>query len=418
MAGIEINPIITSTSDSPEEIQRALEAAGLEVVPSEQAENGEQTPAPDASAAAPATATPSASPASGAPSAQPEGGSGSDPETEQEIQDLRAELTELEQNRHKPRRSRDRKVERLVADNRKLAEEKARLEGRLAELERGRTPQTSASDPAAPAAEPEPAAPAAAAELKRPVMPKLADFGYDTEAWGEAMAKYGEDLDTYNEARLDQVRQETRRETRPQATGEPNETQKAWTATAAKAKERYTDYDQVSESANDLAISPVFGALVTNDTEYGPYMAYFLAKNREIAEQIFTETTLPEAAIPLLKLSNEGKQLTPRQSEELGRYVLEANQKAAEWKGMIKAHLMGELDAEPAPAGSAAAAAPAPERQPTREASRAPAPARPLRAGAAPVAPATDPTTMSASDYNRFMDSEAGQAWRRQHNLH
>ncbi len=380
---IEVRPTITSTSDSPEQIQEALKAAGYEPEPaSDKTPEGESTPPTDPPAAV--------APKGDAETGETEAASEADDDQEHE------EAVPGTPAKPRQKSGRDRKIERLTREKGELSTARARAEGELAELrrqveaQRATQPPKEADKPVpvVKAAEPPPA-------LKRPVRPTLASCEYDQEAFDAAVVKYDDDLDTYLEAKIEENRQKTlqeidQKESTRSVERQQQETQRVRNEQIAEVKTRHPDFEALVVNNDAVEVSGALKAAFEESEHYWDNM-YWLGAHPEEAKQIFDLTRIAEGAS--------------------GQEILTATRNAGRYAGMIEREILAELG-ERTPAATPPKV---PDKPPTRV-SNAPEPARPLRGAAAAAGSSRDPGAMNAVEYRLFMASPEGQAWRKGHN--
>lgn len=427
---IEIQPIITSTTDTPEQIQQALEASGLEAVPVVDVIETEPVTDPPAEIAPP----------SELPSVEIAPASETDEDHTQEFEDEEDDEEQADQQAPpadqapkpgdppKPKRRRggkDAKIHRLTKEKNTTLSEKLRLEGELAEVKRQL--EASRQQPQ-PKVEPQPepvAQPAAKEELKKPVRPKLADpdINYDQALFEQRMDEYYDAREQYLDALLDRQKEEVAEAARStvaqqtQLTEAEQQRKQAISDSLAAVQKRIPDVKQVVDAAKDVPFSDIMSNIVVG-TEDAWVVGYYLAQNPAIAKAIFDDLQFPPDIRPIAEAIVAGKPVSDKDRDRAGQAFRKLEQKAAKYVGQITAQFPDE-DETPvpvaAPTAEAAPSSPAPVvRKP--ETSRAPAPPKPIKGGNAPAATA-DPTKMKHAEWRIWRETPEGQAWRANHNV-
>lgn len=283
--------ILSSTTDGPEEVKRALEAAGQTVESMDVFSNESSTEEkPDPSAPAESPASEAGKPGEGKTADESETPEDSteeateDEETEDGVEDTKP------QDAGKKRGGAEKKIDRLTREKAKLAEERAERDGRIAELQRQ-------VETLSKQKEPEPDKPEAAAEPEKKApesksRPQLADF----ESHEEWMEKLLEWKDEQHELKLNSELGKLRSElaAKDQKQTEQSAAQARmgeWFEHVAEVKaERYSDWDEVATKGKDVLFSPAMQEVMF-DSEFGPDMLYFLTSNPEITKKIFDQTS-------------------------------------------------------------------------------------------------------------------------------
>jgi hypothetical protein len=337
--------VLTSTTDSPNEVLRAFDAAGLTVETldvttnqpePEQKETEATSDAPAAEAAEGKTAA--ATEATDEVQDETKGEDGEPPKRQRGVQKRIDELT-------RERYERDGK---LAAQSERIAE----LEKRIAD----------AAKPA-PVAEPEPE-PESTPERVAAERPKLADFeDYEqfTEAlldWkaGQREAKLLARIDDLQE-KIDQRAIEA--DAKSAAKQAVDSRTAEWQKRCDEVAPDYPDWEEKGKAAAKIPFNPVMSDALF-EREAGPRLMYYLASNPEVAQKLFEAT-------------NYDAKATPAQ-------IIKANRTAGREVARIEALIASstaKADDEPEPDP---AATPIPAKQ--KPVTSAPAPIRPPRGGA------------------------------------
>ena len=328
--------VITSTTDSAEQVKAALESRGFEaseVVDPDVEQAAEETPA-ETPAEEVQTETPAPAEGTGEPAGTTDGETvpGSEPDDDDE-----QEPDEPAPAGGKPKGKRggfQKKIDKLTAD-------KHRLEGELAATRRQLEGKPAGETPAdQPVVDQGPV---------KPTRPKLADFDGDWDKYESAQSVYEEKKTEYDRSiALKEFNEQRQREQLAQV---QQQIQGQFEQRKTAVMEKFDDYEEVIESlvaAGDV-VFPGYLAEAFMESPQGPEVMYHLAKNVDEAKRILA--------------------LSPRmQLLEIGKIeaTLEANSK--------------EKPTETVPATPARAAAPAPAQNQKPTTSKAPTPIKPVGA--------------------------------------
>lgn len=309
--------ILTSTTDTEDQISAALTAAGLTVdkEPAPEGDKQQETkpedgapPAAEGEKEAPAATEP---PAKTEPESDP--GKGQDKDTDKD-----------------GKRKLFKRIDALTAQRNKRDEKLAAAEKRIAELEAQGKPGTPPAEPPEPAAVDNGPKPPT-----RPRLPLLSDegIGYDQDALETAQQKYEKDMTAYENEYASYVKDQAVREIEARRATE--EEDRRIQDMYLKAREDYPDWDDVQAKVDDTAQIPQIAIAAA-------------AKTKEFAGIIYHYATHAEEAKALMEM-------TPAD------ILLEV--------GTVRARVMdaknGRPSPEPPPPAAAAAAAPPPGvRQP------------------------------------------------------
>lgn len=257
------------TSDTPDQVKEAVEAAGLTFAGTQEEETGE---AGDAAGETPTE--------NSAPTVEAGESAGAAPgESEGETEPPAGEQEQTGGERRKPGSQRERE-RRIAAET-----ENAELKRQLAEAQsKAGGDAGKKTDPATETPKPE----AAGAKPK----PKLSDF-QDAEDPVEAFTE------ALTEWKLDERdRKAAESNAQRQANDAATAKRRAWDDAEAKIRGEHADYE---ERLNSVEISAVMAHVLAEDAATGPELAYLLATNPEETAKIVEATTLPSNASPAAK---------------------------------------------------------------------------------------------------------------------
>lgn len=411
--------IISSTSDSEEQIAAALEAKGMEASnpPSDPAEAGTEPKSEDPPPVPAGDGAPvqdgAAPPSESAPAPEPGEPTSQEEEEEEEDEESSGEPPHQEAGRRSRKGSRQRKVDRLNRELGQVSAEKAELQRQIDEL-KAKLAQPAPKEPE-PAAPPAPAPPTAEPEL---VEPKPEDFeeGALDPKYIRAVAKYEAELlnrDLRNELKGLKTELAQRDQVDEQAVA----AQERWEQRAAKAKVTRPDFDEVvyGNAAEQVQLTS-FMIQAMNESEKQAEITYFFGKHPEEAKRIFEATNLPDL---------HGKEIAKMSPRDRAR--VDAAYKTA-LREIIRIEDRIDVDSKvpppeppkpPAPAPPAPKAPPAPPPPPARpeprRVSQAEPPIEPVNGTTRATGP--DPSKMDTVEYRRFMSSPEGKLWREKHNM-
>jgi len=370
--------ILSSTTDSPEEVQRAVEASGqvldsLDVLTNEPAKPEEEPAKPKEPAAPAADAQVEAEAGEGKTAAE----SGTEEEEAQE---------EPPSGKAKPGPKPGAAVQKRIDE---LTRERYERDGRIAELQRriDDLSKPKEAEPKPAEAKPEPGKPAEPAKPK-PVVGDYPDYEAFVEALTDWKAEQRESkLQAQFDAKLAEAIGKAGKESRAEL--EADAAAEDWNGRIEQAKARYDDWDQVAAAGKDVLISAAISDALFED-EQGPDVLYYLTAHPEEAKKVFEATNYDPAKTP------------PGQ-------VLSRNRAAGREFARIK-DLVSKLPKPEAdkPAAPKPAAAPPESKPKPKAASAAPAPISPVKPGAPEggIDPYNHPEQMTTAQYIE---------WRRTH---
>ncbi len=289
--------ILSSTTDTPEQVQAALEHFGYAAEEVKDPDAGEsqpretETPAPPAEPKEPAADGKTAAESETAESNQESEEDEEDEETDEEA------ATAGEQLHSAPRSKRSRRYQRRIE---KLIGERARLEGELEALKRQlaeKQPQPKPEEKTEPAGEhtqPQESQPGSETASGRP-KPKLEDFE-SYEEFVEALTDWkAEEKAAALRAELRAAEERQTAEARQAEERRPLVDR--WNERAAKLREQYADFDEVTsnEASAKLEVTAVMAGACF-ESEVGPDIAYYLGKHPEETRAIAKLPPVRQAA--------------------------------------------------------------------------------------------------------------------------
>lgn len=390
---------ISSTTDSPEEITRALEAAGQTVESVETIDNEPVKPADKPKTEdKPAPAEKPASKEAGKPG---EGTTADESETSEE-----AEETEEQEAKPKKGGGAEKKIDRLTREKAELAESNAKGEGRIEELTRQIAelrdllpkPGDEGKKPAAEEKKPEDAKPAEAKPK-----PVLEDFD-SHELWLDALTDWKiEQREAKEASKVNKLEEElaklrgdlTASEQKSAAQVEHEARLVAFQERNAETVKAYGDWDAVmaKPETKDVKVSELLTDLIW-DHDGGADVLRYLVDHPDEAAAVFKLTTVAKDATP--KDQTRAVQLAGIEFSRIRSVAVAAR--------TAKTEAQAAEDAGEAPAGDKKPGDKKPAEvtppKPKQQASKAPPPIKP-NSGTAPPSAATpyEKTDMSHKEY-------------------
>jgi hypothetical protein len=341
--------ILTSTTDTPEQVQQALEAAGnkIESIETTNEPEKKETEKKDP----PADPKAEAQVAAAAPKDKTAGASGAPEEDTQEPD-------------KKPSAKMQKRFDELTKEKHDALRETAIRDGRIQELER------QLADKKPPETKPAEKVEEKQAEPK--AKPVVADFeNYDD--FVEALSDWKADQ---REAKLQAGFDKKLAETEAKLKAKVDEAEakngaeavaQEWAARVEEAKAELPDWDEVVAGAADVMISaPMIDAI--GESDLGPHILHYLTSHKDEAAKIFEATNIP-------------KDVTPHQQLQLNR---RAGKELARIEALIEAGRKKPADAKVEEKKATASEA-TPAKPKTKAASAAPEPIEPVRPGASPT---------------------------------
>ncbi len=384
---------ISSTTDSPEEVTRALEAAGQTVEsvetisnePEKKVETPPKTEVKDKSA-------PAEHPSPEGDGKPGEGKTADDSETPEETEETE------EQVEVKKGRGAAKKIDSLTKEKATLAQEKAERDGQIKEL-KSQIDELRSILPK-PGDEPKKPAEEKVVEPEKPVeakpKPKLEDFE-SHEDWLDALtdwkieqkpAKPNDEVKKLTEELAKLKTELADKEQKNAALSEGEQRMAAFHDRNSEVIKGYEKWDEVSKSPDTVAISEAMQDLIL-DLDGGADVVYYLA-------------THPDEAKKVLAVTSIGKDTKPR---EATRAIQMAGIEYSRIHSLAVAERTAKTEAQIAEdAGEAPAAEPAKPAttpKPKPAVSKAPPPIKPNKGAAAPSAetPYEKPEGMPHKEY-------------------
>jgi len=354
---------VSSTTDSPEQIQDALAHYGektseVEIIQTK----ATPEPQPGAEPSAPAEPEPPEAGTTAGESDTPEDhDQGVQRKPRKPKKGIEQRFSELTKARREAERQRD-----------ELKAYLEELRNELRELKQGSKP-AEATQPSQPPPETKAAQPVAEQDKE----PQLEDFDTYEEWVKEHQAWLVRKETAPLRSQVEILQKELERERSKQQQAELEEKRRAeieaWEKRIAQAKAKYPDFDEAIEAADKSGVT-VTGAFQQeiHNSEYGPEIAYWLAKHPDEAARIAEQTAVPENP-------------TPQQ-------IMAAQRAAAREVGRIEALLASGLTRTPG--------------KPSTRLSSAPPPIRPVSTKTA--GGVVDPESMTPAEYMRWRDQQRG----------